>query len=166
MIFVGIGANLPGVNGETALETCLAAIGALPGQGIRVRAVSPWYETAPVPVSDQPWYVNAVLDVVPDDPAPDAVMRALHAVEDVFGRRRGVVNAARSIDLDLLDHEGRVTGDSDWPVLPHPRMHQRAFVLLPLRDLDPHWRHPVLGRSVDAMIGDLPADQEIRPLRR
>jgi 2-amino-4-hydroxy-6-hydroxymethyldihydropteridine diphosphokinase len=143
------------------LATCEAALLALPGVGIRMEARSPWYESEPIPSSDQPWYVNAVLRVGSDLP-PDAVLMALHAVEERFGRSRGSANAARSLDLDLLDHQGRVSSEGEWPVLPHPRMARRAFVLLPLRDLWPTWRHPREDVPLDALIAALPEGQKIR----
>ena len=121
--------------------------------------VSPWYRTAPVPASDQPWYVNAVAEVASDLPA-DALLAQLHAVEAAFGRARTVPNAARPIDLDLLDFQGEVApGGPGRATLPHPRMTDRAFVLLPLADLAPEWRHPVSGLSIRALIEALPADQ-------
>jgi 2-amino-4-hydroxy-6-hydroxymethyldihydropteridine diphosphokinase len=163
MIYLGIGSNLAGQGQPNALATCEAALLALPGAGIRIEARSPWYESAPVPRSDQPWYVNAVLRVS-SDLAAGALLTALHAVEARFGRSRGSANAARSLDLDLLDHQGRVNAEGEWPILPHPRMHLRAFVLLPLRDLQPTWRHPRDDVSLDALIAVLPDGQEIRRL--
>ena len=136
---------------------------ALPGVGIRIEARSPWYESEAVPKSDQPWYVNAVLRAS-SDLTPDALLAALHAVEVRFGRTRGTANAARSLDLDLLDHQGRVSAEGEWPILPHPRMRLRAFVLLPLRDLHPAWRHPQEDVSLEALIAALPGGQEIRRL--
>jgi 2-amino-4-hydroxy-6-hydroxymethyldihydropteridine diphosphokinase len=131
--------------------------------GIRIEARSPWYESEAVPKSDQPWYVNAVLRAG-SDLTPGALLAALHAVEARFGRTRGTANAARSLDLDLLDHQGRVSAEGEWPILPHPRMRLRAFVLLPLRDLQPAWRHPRDDVSLDALIAALPDGQKIRRL--
>ena len=143
MILVAIGANLNGPNGAPPLETCLAAARLLDGlPGYRVGAVSRWYETAPVPPSDQPNYVNGVarLDAeAPGDPA--ALLAALHAIEARFGRERSAIDAARTLDLDLIDMNGLVR-DAPDPVLPHPRAHLRAFVLMPLLDVAPDWRHP------------------------
>ena len=163
MIFLGIGANLAGPGLPNALATCEAALLALPGVGIQIEARSPWYESEPVPRSDQPWYVNAVLRA-DSDLAPDALLTVLHAVEARFGRTRGTINSARSLDLDLLDHRGRVSAQGEWPALPHPRMRLRAFVLLPLRDLHPAWRHPRDDVSLNLLIVALPAGQEIRRL--
>jgi 2-amino-4-hydroxy-6-hydroxymethyldihydropteridine diphosphokinase len=163
MIFLGVGANLAGPGQPNPLVTCEAALLALPGVGIRIEARSPWYESEPVPRSDQPWYVNAVLRA-DSDLAPDALLTVLHAVEARFGRTRGATNSARSLDLDLLDHQGRVSAQGEWPTLPHPRMRLRAFVLLPLRDLHPAWRHPRDDVSLGVLIDALPDGQEIRRL--
>lgn len=119
-------------------------------------AVSPWYRSAPVPASDQPWYVNGVVRVETDLDAP-ALLAVLHRVEAAFGRVRRQVNEARGLDLDLLAYHDDVRDEA--PVLPHPRLHQRAFVLLPLRDLAPGWRHPVTGMNVASLVADLPPGQ-------
>ena len=73
-------------------------------------------------------------------------------------------NASRSVDLDLLDYGGLVTGPDEKPELPHPRLHERAFVLLPLRDIAPGWRHPASGRTVEALIEALGRPGPIRRL--
>lgn len=161
MIFVGIGANLAGSGHANALATCRAALACLPEHDVDIHSVSQWYESAPVPLSDQPWYVNAVIRVA-SRLSPAELLSALHKVEADFGRFRGEINAARVLDLDLLDHDGQVSDRDAWPIRPHPRMHTRAFVLLPLRDLAPSWTHPRSGASLDQLISDLPVGQEIR----
>lgn len=152
MILVAIGANLPGPHGEPPLATCEWAVhelAALPG--LRLAAVSPWYETAPVPPSDQPNYVNGAVRLeylgepgqLDGDADPEALLAALHRIEAEAGRVRTVRNAARPLDLDLIAIDGLVRDQP--PVLPHPRAHLRAFVLMPIRDLAPGWRDPVTG---------------------
>jgi 2-amino-4-hydroxy-6-hydroxymethyldihydropteridine diphosphokinase len=161
MILLGVGANLAGPDQPTPLATCRAALKRLSAYQVTLRAVSPWYESEPVPKSDQPWYVNAVARVDSClDPA--ALLENLHSIELQFGRVRGAINAARSLDLDLLDHDGVVIAGPSVPTLPHPRMHSRAFVLMPLRDLCPGWRHPVSGSGLAELISRLPDDQVIR----
>jgi 2-amino-4-hydroxy-6-hydroxymethyldihydropteridine diphosphokinase len=88
-------------------------------------------------------------------------MTRLHATETSFGRTRSARNAARTLDVDLLDYNGRVEDGS--PMLPHPRLDVRNFVLIPLRDVAPDWRHPVTGRLVDALIGALPEAERTLP---
>ncbi|WP_428675068.1 2-amino-4-hydroxy-6-hydroxymethyldihydropteridine diphosphokinase [Reyranella sp.] len=157
--YIGLGANLSHERFGSPRQTLEAALAELARRGVRTVRVSPWYRTAPIPASDQPWYVNAVAEVESDLPA-DALLAELHAVEAGFGRARTVPNAARPIDLDLLDFHGQIAaGGAKRATLPHPRMTDRAFVLLPLADLAPEWRHPVSGLSVRALIEALPADQ-------
>ena len=84
-------------------------------------------------------------------------MARLHAVERKFGRVRGARNAPRTLDLDLLDYNGRIEGGP--PVLPHPWIETRAFVLVPLADVAPSWKHPVSGRDVRALIAALPEQE-------
>ena len=159
-ILIGIGANLAPDGYATLREGCEAAIAGLCELGIDVLAVSPWYETAPVPVSDQPWFNNAVIAATTAMTAPDALV-ARHSIEASFGRVRTVRNAARVLDLDLLDYGGQ-TYDDDNITIPHPRLHERAFVLLPMRDVAPGYTHPVSGRGIDGLIAALPDDQQIR----
>ena len=162
MMLIAIGANLPGPDGSAPLETCRRAVRKLellPGLG-RCR-LSRWYETAPVPPSGQPNYINAVarFEGTPD---PEWTLIQLHRIEGEAGRVRGEPNAARSLDIDIVDIGGLVRDRPD-PVLPHPRAHQRAFVLLPLADVAPNWVHPRLNRDLHDLIRALPP-QEIRQL--
>lgn len=160
MIFVAIGANLPG-SYLSPRHACETALQRLEARNIKVIRRSRWYETAPVPVSDQPWYVNGVAAVETSLSAA-ALLTEMHAVESEMGRVRSEVNAPRVIDLDLLAFNDAVS--SDWPVLPHPRLHVRAFVLLPLAEIAPDWVHPVSGQPVSEMIAALPTGQQIRLL--
>ncbi len=162
MILVAVGANLPSRFG-TPRDACEGAVQALEDLGIRVVARSRWWESAPVPASDQPWYINGVVAVETALP-PAALLAELHAVEEAMGRVRTVPNAPRVIDLDLLAYDDQVVEDGRVMV-PHPRMAGRAFVVLPLAEVAPDWRHPVSGQTVRAMADALPADQEIRPTK-
>jgi 2-amino-4-hydroxy-6-hydroxymethyldihydropteridine diphosphokinase len=161
MILIGLGANLPSEAGPPQV-TLEAALSALAAAGVVIRARSRWYRTAPVPVSDQPWFVNGVA-VVETDLTPDALLDLLRRTEIRFGRRRTERNAARSLDLDILDYEGQIHDGPDL-TFPHPRLHERAFVLLPLAEVAPGWRHPKLGKSVATLISDLPAGQKAEPV--
>jgi len=158
-IFIGLGANLPHERYGSPRQTLEEALAELRRRGVRPLRVSPWYRTAPIPASDQPWYVNAVAEVATDLSA-DALLAELHAVEAAFGRARTVPNAARLIDLDLLDFKGEISpGGAGRATLPHPRMAERAFVLQPLADLAPYWRHPVSGQPIRRLLAVLPSDQ-------
>jgi len=162
MILLGLGANLAGPAGPP-LDTLAAALEALGDAGVGVAARSRWYRTAPLPLSDQPPFVNAVAALA-TELAPEALLALLHRIEERFGRRRSVPNAARPIDLDLLAYHDCVSEASGGLVLPHPRMHLRGFVLLPLREVSPRWRHPVLGASVAELLAALPPGQAVEPL--
>lgn len=163
-IFVGAGANLPHPSYASPRETLQAALLELDRRRTRVLRYSPWYSTAPVPASSQPWYVNVVAEVE-TDLAADALLGVLHDVEDLFGRVRSVPNAPRLIDLDLLDFRGEIaSGGPGKATLPHPRMAARAFVLRPLADLAADWRHPISGMSIRDLLEALPPDQVARRL--
>lgn len=162
-ILIAIGANLPGPDGAPPATSCRRAIEALRGlAGLHLVSVSGLYETVPDPPSDQPLYVNAVaLLEAAEPPDPADLLARLLAIETMHGRARGAVNAARTLDLDLIAIEA-VVRDSPDPILPHPRAHLRGFVLRPLVDVAPDWIHPRLGRTARALLDDLPPE----PMRR
>ena len=162
MILVGIGSNLAAPGFGSPQDTANAAVAQLPSVGVRVGRCSRWYLSEPVPPSDQPWYVNAVA-LVETGLNPAALLAALLALEARFGRRRGAPNAARTLDLDLLDYDGRQSVTRRL-VLPHPRLHERRFVLAPLAEIAPQWRHPLLALSARVLSGRLPAGQPIRAI--
>ncbi len=171
-ILVSIGANLPGPDGALPLETCrraAAALDALPG--LRLRGLSRWYVTAPVlpaaPLlaTSQPAYVNGVAHLVAEHGCtvePAWLLQHLMALEAAAGRVRGARNAPRVLDLDIVAMSDLVRRAPD-PILPHPRAHQRAFVLVPLAEVMPGWVHPILGLKVAALLAGLPG-QDVRAL--
>ncbi len=160
MIFLGVGANLSTEIFGPPRRTCGAALEALGAfEDVEIGGVSSWWESAPTPISDQPWYVNAVV-ALKAAPEPEDLMARLLDLEEGFGRRRAERNAARVLDMDIVDYDGRVSGGD--PVLPHPRAQGRAFVVLPLQELAPGWRHPESGASIRDLANTLPQDQEIR----
>jgi 2-amino-4-hydroxy-6-hydroxymethyldihydropteridine diphosphokinase len=164
-VYIGLGANLPSPEHGAPEQTLEAAMRMLESRGLAIVARSPTYESEPVPVSDQPWYLNAVIEVATDRSAAE-LLGLLHSVENAFGRVRAVRNEARVLDLDLLDHRGEVRTGPESPLLPHPRLADRAFVLLPLRDIASDWRHPVSGRTVAELLESLPEGQRIRRRER
>ncbi|AFX99609.1 2-amino-4-hydroxy-6-hydroxymethyldihydropteridine pyrophosphokinase [Candidatus Endolissoclinum faulkneri L2] len=115
-------------------------------------------------MSKQPKFVNGAV-TVNTTLSPENLLSRLHTIENSFGRVRQVQNEARKLDLDLIDFNGKVKVSSVPPMLPHPRTAERAFVLLPVRDLSPNWQHPITGKTVSAMISALSSDiRDIYPL--
>ena len=155
---------VPGVGESMAvMEAALQVIDTI---DITVLDRSPWYRTAPIPASDQPDFINGVISLETDLCAGELLAR-FHLIEDAFGRKRGEANAARTLDLDLLDYHGSVVcppAGEEGLVLPHPRLQYRAFVLMPLRDIAPDWIDPRDARPIDALIESLPPGQSCRRL--
>ena len=154
-VLIALGGNLPSWVGEPR-TTCEAALAALEDAGVRITKRSSWYATAPVPASDQPWFINGVV-AAETDLTPAGLLALLHGVEAAFGRVREQKNGARTLDLDLLAYEDLVQSTEN-PLLPHPRLHERAFVLVPLAEIAPDWRHPARGLRADALLAGIPAD--------
>jgi 2-amino-4-hydroxy-6-hydroxymethyldihydropteridine diphosphokinase len=161
MILLGFGANLPSAAGPP-IETLRAACAVMPRYGITLEKTSSFYRTAPVPVSDQPWFVNAVA-LAHTTLAPENMILALQEIEKEFGRVRSEKNSARTLDLDLLDYNG-IVFSSPTLTLPHPRLHERAFVLYPLQEIFSCWRHPLTGRDTRTMLKVLPPEQRIEKI--
>ena len=157
MILIGLGANLNSTAG-TPPETLAAALGTMSGRRIRVAKVSRFYETPAWPDPAEPPFTNAVARIqTPLGPA--SLLAVLHQIESEFGRVRDSKNAPRTLDLDILDYDGRI--EPGPPILPHPRIAERAFVLVPLADLVPDWRHPVTGRGIAELIAVIPAGDRV-----
>jgi len=156
-VYIALGANLPSRMGSPR-ETLEAALTMIERAGVRVLERSPWYESEPVPPSDQPWFVNGVAEVVTELNAAD-LLALLHTIEDDVGRVRRERWEARVLDLDLIDFRGECADGG--PILPHPRMAERSFVLRPLHDIAPDWRHPATGETIRMLIDRLPPDAGI-----
>ncbi len=182
---VAFGANLP-FAGEPPAATLRKALAALSEEGLEPLGVSRLFATPCFPVGAGPDYVNAaaVLDCGPEVDLASVLAR-LHAVEARFGRERAQRWGMRTLDIDLLamgdsvvpdaetqdrwrllPPEAQVRTTPDQLILPHPRLQDRAFVLVPLADVAPDWVHPRTGRSVRQMLGALPrADVDaVKPL--
>lgn len=163
LILIGLGANLPTQTYGPPRAALGAALEALERRGIVIAQRSNWYRSAPVPRDDsQPWFVNGVARVETDLGALE-LLQTLLDVEATFGRVRSVRNAPRPLDLDLIAYGDDVieTGAPLGARIPHPRLAERAFVVLPLAEIAPDWRHPGTGETVAEMARRLPAGQEI-----
>lgn len=161
MVLLGLGANVAGRWGTPA-ESVQRAVGALQEAGLRVVACSSLCRSAPVGRVRQPDFVNAVILVESALP-PLRLLGLLKSLERACGRRPGVRWGPRPLDIDILASAGRRCNSAARAtspgriVLPHPELHRRAFVLAPLAEIAPRWRHPVLGKSADALLRELPA---------
>ena len=167
MILIGLGGNLrgnlPGKGDVSPLETLEAALVLLEQKGLSVLQTSPWYASEPIPKSDQPWFVNGVA-AIKSELRPHQILETLLELEKTLGRQRFEKNEARVIDLDLLDCRGEVLAEIGGLNLPHPRMHGRLFVLKPLQDIAPGWKHPVSGENVAQLIAKIGNSQTLKPL--
>lgn len=168
MILVGLGANLPTVHGGPAV-TLASALEMMPAFGITVSRRSSFYRTPAIAPYAQPSFANAVVAVETALPAR-ALLDQLHRIEALFGRVRRTRWGERTLDLDLLDYEGETipsqgrhglaAGPGLLPMsLPHPGIADRAFVLVPLLEIAPEWRHPVGGDGAEALLHRLVAEQ-------
>jgi 2-amino-4-hydroxy-6-hydroxymethyldihydropteridine diphosphokinase len=152
MILIALGGNLPSRAGRPA-QTLTASLAHLGQHRVNITAVSPYYVTPAWPDPADPPFVNAVARIQTTLASAD-LMALLHETETAFGRVRSLANAPRTLDLDLLDYAGRV--EQGPPALPHPRLTDRAFVLVPLAHVAPAWRHPASGRSAADLLAALP----------
>jgi 2-amino-4-hydroxy-6-hydroxymethyldihydropteridine diphosphokinase len=162
MILIGIGGNLDSPRFGPPRETATAALTALEQGGIRILVRSSWYRSEPVPRSNQPWFINAIVSIDTEF-GPEELLATLQLVETRFGRQRSEPNAARVLDLDLIDCCGKVMQTPEL-VLPHPRLHHRRFVLAPLAEIAPDWRHPVFGLTAEQMLARLQQEQPVERL--
>jgi 2-amino-4-hydroxy-6-hydroxymethyldihydropteridine diphosphokinase len=151
--YIGLGANL-----GDRLATLREAVRSLGKLG-RITAVSSLYETEPVGYLEQPPFLNAVV-ALETALAPTELMQALLAIERDMGRTREFKNAPRTLDLDLLLLDDLVL-DIPGLTLPHPRMHERAFVLVPLAEIAPNLWHPALGRLILVILDSLPGQADV-----
>jgi 2-amino-4-hydroxy-6-hydroxymethyldihydropteridine diphosphokinase len=143
IVYLALGSNL-----GDRLAHLKQAINSLTPQ-MEVKAKSPVYETPPWGYEDQPRFLNQVIKVK-TYLDPESLLRHLKRLEVTLGRKESFPNGPRSIDLDILFYDERVVNTPSL-VIPHPRLHERGFVLLPLMDLDPDLIHPTRGESVRAM---------------
>lgn len=153
MILVALGANVDGPWGNPGAAVA-RALNELDRDGLRLVKASRPVVTRAFGVTDQPDFVNAVARIETALP-PAALLQRLHAIEAAAGRMRAERWGPRTLDLDLLDYNGLMSRRGEAPVLPHPGIAERLFVLKPLAEIAPGWVHPVLRKKASTLIAAL-----------
>jgi 2-amino-4-hydroxy-6-hydroxymethyldihydropteridine diphosphokinase len=154
--YLSLGSNL-----EDRAANLRAALARLDGAG-RVLAASALYETQPVDVPDQPWFLNCVASIE-TDMTPRELLNLALQVEAEMGRLRMRKKGPRKIDIDIVLFGDRIV-DEPGLKIPHPAMHQRRFVLEPLAEIAPEARHPELGKTARELLAELAGGQTVRRL--
>lgn len=158
-VYLSLGSNV----GDRAAHI-RQAFELLANLGIEVRRVSSFYQTEPVDYRPQRWFVNCVAEVG-TELMPLRLLKTLQSVERALGRRPGTPQGPRPIDIDILLYENVVVRSAALTI-PHARMSERRFVLVPLRELAAHLRHPVTQRTVLEMLHDTPDSSQVIRLRQ
>ena len=159
--FIALGANLKRKKDLSLQENIQTALKYFPDYGISIIKISNFYKSEPYPKLNQPWYVNSVTKITTKETSENLI-KNLHKIENKFGRKRNKQNDSRTLDLDIIDFNGIIKTDN--PILPHPRMHIRKFVLLPLRDVEPEWLHPNFKIKINDLILQCTDNQKIYKL--
>ncbi len=160
-VIVALGCNDKGAWSSCA-DALEAALARFRSEGLDVTARSSWWSSQAWPDPSDPPFLNGVA-VVQTDLDARGVMSVLGRIEDAFGRRRGARNAPRTLDLDLIAY-GRMSGDFGGLILPHPRAAERLFVMGPLAEIAPRWRHPTLDASAQDLSRDAAVGRDARPI--
>jgi 2-amino-4-hydroxy-6-hydroxymethyldihydropteridine diphosphokinase len=162
-VYIGFGSN----DGDRrdCCDRAVALLGLLPSS--QMTAVSSLYETEPV-VDErtnpgQNWFLNGVVELETDI-QPQKLLEVCLEIEHALGRDRSRIQGARTLDLDILFYGQKVVKDSMLEI-PHPRLHRRRFVLAPLAEIAPDFRHPTLGRTIRELLNDLEDPAIVRPLK-
>ena len=157
--FIGLGSNLG--QREDSLERAIGALAQTPG--VLVRRRSALYETEPVGIAEQPWFVNAVVEIE-TELSPRELLAVCKQIERSLGRRERVRYGPREIDLDILLYDNIIVNEPDLQI-PHAQLHRRRFVLVPLAEIAPAVVHPILHQTVAQLLQNLDDLKEVKPLR-
>jgi 2-amino-4-hydroxy-6-hydroxymethyldihydropteridine diphosphokinase len=155
VVYLSLGSNV----GDRD-ENLKGAIAALPAAGVQVRRVSSFYETEPVDYLDQAWFLNCVVQAETELPLLE-LLRGLRRIEVRMGSKKLIAKGPRLIDIDILLY-GQETTDTAELQVPHPRMAQRRFVLVPLAEIAPGLRHPSWPGTAQELLAETPDKSEVR----
>ncbi len=159
-VIVALGCNDKGA-WSSCREALEAALARFRSEGVDVLARSSWWSSLAWPDPNDPPFLNGVV-LVRTELDPNALMAALGRIEDAFGRQRSVRNAPRTLDLDLIAY-GRLSGDFQGLILPHPRAAERRFVMGPIAEIAPRWIHPVIGQTAQALMAAATVGADAHP---
>jgi len=152
--YISAGSNLG--NRKENLEFALASL----ADNCSIRRVSSYFETEPVGYLEQPWFLNIIIEIE-TSLSPLELLRQCQSIESSGGRVRTFANAPRTLDLDILFYDSLAIDEQDL-VIPHPRIQERKFVLVPLTEIASDFVHPVLGKPIRALLQDCPDTSVIR----
>ena len=161
MKIIGMGSNIAFPEHTSCAETLGVASELVQSKGISIVEKSKLYRTEPIPKSDQSWFINGVI-LVDTKISPLSLLKQLLEIEKIFGRVRTKKWEARVLDLDLIAYDHVISLKK--PILPHPRMHERAFVLRPMSELVPTWVHPIYQKNIGQLLENIKNKQGIQPL--
>lgn len=142
-VFIGIGSNLG--NKEENIRKAIE----LTKEKCKILKISSLYETEPVGYKEQDWFLNCAVEIV-TELNPHELLKFLLLIEKILGRIRTIKNSPRTIDLDILFYGDKIINENNL-IVPHPRLHERLFVLEPLKEICPHFIHPVFNKSVNEL---------------
>lgn len=157
--FISLGSNLG--KREDSIERAVTALAQTPSVCVRRR--SALYETEPIGIAEQPWFVNAVVEIE-TDLSPYELLAVCKQIERSLGRRERVRYGPREIDLDILLYNELILDEPDLQI-PHAQLHRRRFVLVPLAEIAPRAVHPILHQTVAQLLQRLDDSKEVKPLR-